>query len=126
MTVVLPPGHHRARRGSPTRSDIWSPYYRISILHRGVTGAIEAINVNGIPHQGLHCVECRKEPFYDQVYKWFPDRTLRERAHRGRRQRLGRGAALRATTRDIKHIDAVEIDPRIQDIGIERPPRPAL
>jgi len=104
--------------------DIWSPYYRISVLNRGVTGALEAINVNGIPHQGLHCVECGKEPFYDQVYKWFPGRTYDNALVVG----AGSGsdvALLLANNPDIDRIDAVEIDPRIQEIGVQdHPDRP--
>lgn len=105
-------------------NDIWSPYYRITILNRGIEGSLEAINVNGIPHQGLHCVECRKEPFYDQVYQWFPGRTYRTALVVG----AGSGsdvALLLANNPDIERIDAVEIDPRIQQIGIEdHPNRP--
>jgi hypothetical protein len=104
--------------------DIWSPYYRISIINRGVAGSLEAINVNGIPHQGLHCVECPKEPFYDQVYRWFPDRTYQTALVVG----AGSGsdvALLLARNPDIERIDAVEIDPRIQEIGIQdHPDRP--
>lgn len=105
-------------------NDIWSPYYRISIINRGIEGFLEAINVNGIPHQGLHCVECDKEPFYDQVYKWFPGRTYRTALVIG----AGSGsdvALLLANNPDIERIDAVEIDPRIQEIGItDHPDRP--
>jgi hypothetical protein len=104
--------------------DLWSPYYRISILDRGVPGRLEAINVNGIPHQGLHCVECAKEPFYDQVYQWFPGRTYRTALVVG----AGSGsdvALLLAHNPDIERIDAVEIDPRIQEIGVQdHPDRP--
>jgi hypothetical protein len=102
-------------------NDIWSPYYRISIINRGVTGALEAINVNGIPHQGLHCVACHKEPFYDQVYKWFPGHTFKSALVVG----AGSGsdvALLLANNPGIERIDAVEIDPRIQQIGIEDHP----
>jgi hypothetical protein len=105
-------------------NDIWSPYYRISVINRGVAGTLEAINVNGIPHQGLHCVECQKEPFYDQIYKWFPDRTYKTALVVG----AGSGsdvALLLARNPDIERIDAVEIDPRIQEIGIaDHPDRP--
>lgn len=101
--------------------DIWSPYYRISVINRGVAGSLEAINVNGIPHQGLHCVACQKEPFYDQVYKWFPGHTFTTALVVG----AGSGsdvALLLHNNPDIERIDAVEIDPRIQQIGIEDHP----
>jgi hypothetical protein len=105
-------------------NDIWSPYYRISIINRGVAGSLEAINVNGIPHQGLHCVSCQKEPFYDQIYQWFPGHEFRSALVVG----AGSGsdvALLLHNNPDIERIDAVEIDPRIQEIGIEdHPDRP--
>ena len=53
---------------------IWSPYYRIDTYD---SGGIEAIDVNGIPHQGMWPVDrALKEPMYGQVYDWFPDRTF--------------------------------------------------
>lgn len=104
------------------QGDVWSPYYRITVLNQGQQG--ETINVNGIPHQELHCVECPKEPFYDQVYKWFPGRTYRNVLIVG----AGSGsdvALVLANNPDVERIDAVEIDPRIQQIGIEdHPDRP--
>ncbi len=104
------------------QGDVWSPYYRISILNRGMQG--QTLNVNGIPHQELHCVACPKEPFYDQVYDWFPGRTYDNVLIVG----AGSGsdvALVLANNPDVQRIDAVEIDPRIQQIGIEdHPDRP--
>ncbi len=104
------------------QGDVWSPYYRISILNRGMQG--QTLNVNGIPHQELHCVECPKEPFYDQVYDWFPGRTYDNVLIVG----AGSGsdvALVLANNPDVQRIDAVEIDPKIQQIGIEdHPDRP--
>src|SRR3954471_14042717 len=54
-------------------SEIWSPYYRIN-TYRAANGELY-VNVNGIPHQALHPVDAPKEQFYDQLYKWFPDKT---------------------------------------------------
>lgn len=97
------------------QGDVWSPYYRITILNQGQPG--ETINVNGIPHQELHCVACPKEPFYDQVYEWFPGRTYDNVLIVG----AGSGsdvALVLANNPDVQRIDAVEIDPRIMQIGI--------
>ena len=58
-----------------------------------------------------------KEPFYDQVYKLVPGPDLRQRPDRRRRQRHGRGDGARSTAPG--HVDAVEIDPKIQQIGID-------
>jgi hypothetical protein len=111
--------------GGSNPSDTWSPYYRISVLHRGVPGAMEAINVNGIPHQGLHCVDCEKEPFYEQVYKWFPDKKYENVLIVGAGSGSDVALALARNDGVIKHIDAVEIDPQIQAIGMrDHPDRP--
>ncbi len=98
-------------------NDQWSPYYRITVLNKGVPGFLEAINVNGIPHQGLHCVECQKEPFYEQIYKWFPDQKYENVLIVGAGSGSDVALALARNAGTIKHIDAVEIDPKIQQIG---------
>ena len=55
-------------------STFWSPYYRISEQQ---TGPVLSLNVNGIPHQALWPVAAPyKEDFYEQIYRWFPDRTF--------------------------------------------------
>ncbi len=104
------------------QGDVWSPYYRITVLNQGTDH--ETINVNGIPHQELHCVECPKEPFYDQVYQWFPGRTYDNVLIVG----AGSGsdvALVLANNPDVQRIDAVEIDPRIMQIGIaDHPNKP--
>ncbi|MEZ4595850.1 MAG: hypothetical protein R3C32_02845 [Chloroflexota bacterium] len=69
-------------------------------------------------------MDCQKEPFYDRIYKWFPGHTYRTALVVG----AGSGsdvALLLARNPDIERIDAVEIDPRIMDIGIrDHPNRP--
>ena len=97
--------------------DIWSPYYRIS-TNRWSDGTLN-INVNGIPHQALHPLDAPKEPFYDQVYRWFPGRTFDDVLIVG----AGSGTDVAvALDRGAKHIDAVEIDPAIQRIGVDQHP----
>ncbi len=111
--------------GGSNPNDQWSPYYRISVLHRGVPGALEAINVNGIPHQGLHCVDCAKEPFYEQVYKWFPDQKYENILVVGAGSGSDVALALARNDGVVKHIDAVEIDPKIQQVGaVDHPDKP--
>ena len=97
--------------------EIWSPYYRIS-TYPDALGRTQ-INVNGIPHQALHEVEAPKEEFYEQIYRWFPDRTYERVLVVGAGS--GSDVAL-ALARGAQHVDAVEIDPRIQQIGVERHP----
>lgn len=98
-------------------ADIWSPYYRITTFN-DTAGQLN-INVNGIPHQALHPVSGAKEEFYEQIYRWFPGRTYDNVLIVGAGS--GSDVAL-ALARGAKHVDAVEIDPRIQQIGIEHHP----
>lgn len=101
--------------------DTWSPYYRIT-AYRDEDDRL-LLNVNGIPHQAMWPVEDPdKELFYEQVYEWFPDRTY------DRVLIIGAGSgsdAAHALARGAAEIDAVEIDPRIQQLGAQfHPERP--
>jgi hypothetical protein len=97
--------------------ETWSPYYRINTYKAG-NGELY-VNVNGIPHQALHPVEAQKEQFYDQLYKWFPGRTYPEVLIVG----AGSGTDVAmALANGAGHIDAVEIDPAIQQLGIDSHP----
>lgn len=98
-------------------NEIWSPYYRIN-TYLGENQHIY-VNVNGIPHQALHPVDSAKEPFYDQLYKWFPGRTYQNVLIVG----AGSGTDVAiALSHGAGHIDAVEIDPKIQQLGIDEHP----
>jgi hypothetical protein len=99
-------------------TDVYSPYYRITTYTDGVGQT--RLNVNGIPHQTLHPVNAGgREPFYDQVYKWFPGRTFPNVLIVGAGS--GTDVAL-ALAHGAGHVDAVEIDPRIAQIGIDQHP----
>jgi SAM-dependent methyltransferase len=103
--------------GATASGDVWSPYYRISTYV--VADGNLTINVNGIPHQALHPVAKPKDPWYDQVYKWFPGHTFDEALIVG----AGSGSDVAvALSKGVGHVDAVEIDPVIQRIGIEQHP----
>jgi hypothetical protein len=97
--------------------EIWSPYYRIDTYIAG--DGQTYVNVNGIPHQALHPVNQPKEPFYDQLYKWFPDRTYQNVLVVG--AGTGTDTAI-ALSKGAGHVDAVEIDKGIQQLGIDRHP----
>jgi hypothetical protein len=103
--------------GDRAPGEVWSPYYRISTW-TDTAGQLN-INVNGIPHQALHPVDAPKEEFYDQVYRWFPGRTFDDVLVVGAGS--GSDVAL-ALANGARHVDAVEIDPAIQRLGIERHP----
>jgi SAM-dependent methyltransferase len=93
--------------------EIWSPYYRINTYRAG--NELQ-VNVNGIPHQALHALASPKEPFYDQLYKWFPDRAYDQVLIVG----AGSGTDVAiALSKGAGHVDAVEIDRSIQKLGID-------
>ena len=100
----------------PGVSEYWSPYYRITHVRLADEryGA-QVIHVNGIPHQNVWDLnDPRKEPFYEQVYRWFPDRTFENVLIVG----AGNGVDVAvALAHGAAHVDAVEIDPKIADIG---------
>jgi SAM-dependent methyltransferase len=98
-------------------NQFWSPYYRIDLYE---VAGIEAIDVNGIPHQAMWPTDMALEkPLYSQIYDWFPDREFANVLIIG----AGSGTDVAvALHKGASHIDAVEIDPVIQQIGIERHP----
>jgi hypothetical protein len=103
-TVQQPPG------------TAWSPYYRVSEQPGGILG----INVNGIPHQTLWPADdARKEGFYEQVYRWFPNRAFDRVLIVGAGSGTDTAVAL---AHGADHVDAVEIDPLLQDIGVRKHP----
>ncbi len=97
--------------------DFWSPYYRIDEYE---VDGIHELQVNGIPHQSLIPVErAIGGTFYDQVYEWFPSRAF------GQVLIIGAGSGTDvavALAKGATHVDAVEIDPAIQQIGVEQHP----
>ncbi len=97
----------------------WSPYYRID--HYNAYG-IGAINVNGIFHQAMSPLGRVADPFYEQVYRWFPDKRFDNVLIVG----AGSGTDVAvALDHGAGHVDAVEIDQRIQEIGVrDHPNRP--
>ena len=97
----------------------WSPYYRIDEYS---AGGISSIDVNGIPHQVLWPIDEAIDPFYEQVYRWFPERTFERVLIVGAGSGTDVAVALK---HGASHVDAVEIDPRIQEIGVrDHPNRP--
>lgn len=98
--------------------DIWSPYYRINEYKD--TSGVTQLTVDGIPHQALHPVgQPGLEPFYNQVYNWFPGRTYPNVLIVG----AGSGSDVAiAEAHGAGHIDAVEIDPKLLQIGEQEHP----
>src|SRR6266700_7002814 len=95
---------------SLSSTDIWSPYYRISYTKAGDQ---YAVNVNGIPHQNI--IPARKlQQVYSQPYLDAPANPL------GSVLIVGAGTGddvANALRHGARHIDAVEIDPQLYQLG---------
>lgn len=91
---------------------VWSPYYRISWTQTD-DGTI--VDVNGIPHQTVTTTEARRiaDPTYFLPYERAvepPERVLVIGAG------TGTDVAV-ALAEGAKHVDAVEIDPQLYELG---------
>jgi Spermine/spermidine synthase domain len=98
----------------------WSPYYRIN-LYPGVDPSGQpatGVSVDGIPHQAIWPGQPNDQSYY-QVYNWFPGRTYKNVLVVG--AGTGNDVAV-ALEHGAGHVDAVEIDPAIQQIGIDQHP----
>jgi SAM-dependent methyltransferase len=99
-------------------TDSWSPYYKIR-LNPHPSGAVTLL-VNGIPHQTIDLAQRRLDqvPIYGLPYQHrraIPASVLIVGAGTGDDVAI----ALRL---GAQHVDAVEIDPRIHAIGVQRNP----
>jgi SAM-dependent methyltransferase len=105
--------------GTPT-DERWSPYYRIDFGQ--FSDGTELVFVNGILHQALWKTDNpNKEPFYEQLYAWYPGRTFQRALIVG--AGTGTDAAI-ALKHGVARVDAVELDPIILEIGARHPDRP--
>src|SRR5216684_1271812 len=95
---------------SLSSGDIWSPYYRISVM-KGGDGY--AINVNGIPHQNI--IPARQlQKVYSQPYLDARGNPLNNVLIVG----AGTGDDVaNALLKGARHVDAVEIDPQLYQVG---------
>jgi hypothetical protein len=96
----------------------WSPYYKVHTETKNVGTPQEftTIQVNGIPHQNVLDINERLkfEPVYGRPYERAVGNPLNNVLIVG--AGTGSDVAL-ALQNGAKHVDAVEIDPRIQQIG---------
>ena len=99
----------------------WSPYYKIVTHESTYEGSrVIAVQVNGIPHQtaisASQAAQVARYAFpYERTARTTPGRVLIVGAG------TGTDVAL-ALARGATRVDAVEIDPRIQQIGAQRHP----
>jgi Spermine/spermidine synthase domain len=96
------------------RGSLWSPYYRITVRQDRTDTVVE---VNNIFHQSMAPLD-QKEYFYQWPYTVFGD-TFDNVLILGAGTGTDVAAALRHGAR---HVDAVEIDPVILRLGLERHP----
>ena len=101
--------------------DIWSPYYRIGLAKAG--DGTEFVSVNGVWHQAMwRAASPNKEVLYEQIYRWFPQRTFRNALIVGAGSGTDTAVAL---AHGVARVDAVEIDPQILRLGVSlHPDRP--
>jgi hypothetical protein len=101
--------------------DSWSPYYKVTVVQQASDLAF--VTVNGIPHQTVSTSERRsqREPAYFVPYKRV-DTQGKDVLIVG----AGAGSDVAiALANGARHVDAVEIDPRLYEIGREvNPERP--
>jgi hypothetical protein len=103
---------------SAVATDSWSPYYKIRLVSHP-SGAV-SLFVNGIPHQTMERATQRllTVPLYGLAYQRVgstPSTVLIVGAG------TGDDVAI-ALRQGAQHVDAVEIDPRIHEIGVQQNP----
>lgn len=92
----------------------WSPYYKIAVVE--LQPGVRMLAVNGVGHQAIESVAYRTthEPYYFLPYERLRSNPLSKALIIG----AGTGSDVAiALARGVKHVDAVEIDPRIYQIG---------
>ena len=100
----------------------WSPYYKIVTTERGSgLSRVIAVSANGVPHQAAMDArtKARHEPQYALPYERMAQSTP------GRVLIVGAGTGTDvalALTHGATRVDAVEIDPRLLQIGAQRHP----
>lgn len=108
--------------------DIWSPYYKIEVINQvatdqaGTQTPAYAVIANGVPHQAILDLDFRLEgePFYAQPYERITEGPVGDVLVVG----AGNGSDVALALRQgATSVDAVEIDPRIKQLGAELHPQ---
>lgn len=106
--------------GSIAPRDEWSPYYRVTVSEASADGLI-SVKVNGLPHQTI--VPLKRLPEAQPFYLFPYERLARDEP--GDVLIVGAGSGndvAVALSQGARNVDAVEIDPLLQEIGRERHP----
>ncbi len=109
---------------STTAGFSWSPYYKIELKESPTTTRTYHISANGVPHQSTAPlpVLMRENSPYRQAYEQTPRNPHKRVLVIGAGN--GNDVAV-ALAHGAERVDAVEIDPRLQEIGAElHPARP--
>jgi hypothetical protein len=102
----------------------WSPYYKVTTreVHDADYGTRTYISVNGVPHQSMSSARwklSRASAIYGAPYERRGDSPLRDVLVVG----AGSGSDVAiALAKGAEHVDAVDIDPRIVQIGVRGNP----
>ena len=119
LQVIALAGVVVALQGDALSSDArWSPYYEVRVKEDPLG---RTIFVNGIGHQTMSSIQTRRrfEPTYFKPYERKAGGTLDDVLVIG----AGTGSDVAIALREgARHVDAVEIDPVIADIGREQHP----
>ncbi len=95
-------------------TDLWSPYQRLTVQDEA---GFEVVLANGIPHQGFPIADVPLGLYFGQIDDWFPDHAFDDVLIIG--AGTGNDTAM-SVRRGDRRIDAVEIDPVILGLGVER------
>lgn len=105
----------------------WSPYYKMNTEQAATAaGTVTTISANGVPHQAVYRVaeRLKYEPLYNLPYERQGPDAVENKDVLIIGAGTGTDVAL-ALKRGAASVDAVEIDPRIQQIGAQiNPDRP--
>ena len=100
----------------------WSPYYKVQTHHSDAGPGAVSIWVNGVPHQTMARADWRLQNApqqYGTPYERLPRTSLDNVLVVG----AGSGSDVAiALSKGARHVDAVEIDPRILQLGRQRNP----
>jgi hypothetical protein len=101
----------------------WSPYYKIELNPIGPKGYV--VSVNGVGHQTMVPTETKlaEQPFYLVPYTGVSAQP--QHYHNALVIGAGTGTDVAVALREgVDHVDAVEIDPEIMELGVENYPDP--
>ncbi|MGV9600870.1 spermine/spermidine synthase domain-containing protein [Streptosporangium sandarakinum] len=108
-----------------TAGALWSPYYKVTYDRFRWQGVpVMDIQVNGIPHQ--QAIPARERLSWERQYALPYERSAAHRLDDVLIVGAGSGTDVAiALAKGAKHVDAVEIDPRLRELGgIHHPDRP--